>query len=121
MGCQTDVAERIVNEGGDYVLALKMNQGTLYEDVVDLFKDMELCPEAYAFDTPTTVDKGHGRINIRHCWIVTDPQVLNNFRTTDRWTGLQSIVKVQSERYLLPTSETSVEVRYFIFGRCGDM
>lgn len=114
MGCQTHVAEQIVDEGGDYVLALKMNQGTLHEDVVELFDDMDLCPEAYTFDTATTVDKGHGRIDVRHSWIVTDPQVLNNFRTTDRWTGLQSIVKVQSERYLLPTNETSVEVRYFI-------
>lgn len=113
MGCQTDVTELIVEAEGDYVLALKQNQGTLYEDVVELFEDMELCPDAYTFDTATTVDKGHGRIDVRHSWLVTDPQVLDNFRTTDRWAGLQSIAKVQAERYL-STGETSVEVRYFI-------
>ncbi len=113
MGCQTKVAETIVAEGGDYVLALKKNQGTLYEDVVELFADLEVCPEAYTFDTATTVDKDHGRIEVRHCWTVSDPQVLAAFRTTDRWAGLQSIIKVQAERYL-PSGETSIEVRYFI-------
>jgi predicted transposase YbfD/YdcC len=97
----------------NYVLALKQNQGTLYEDVVELFDDLEVCPDAYAFDTATTVDEGHGRVDVRHSWLVTDPQLLALFRSTDRWPGLQSIVKVQAERYL-PSGEAKVKVRYFI-------
>ncbi len=113
MGCQTQVAETIIEEGGDYVLALKQNQGTLYEDVVELFDDLASCPDAYEFDQATTVEKDHGRIEVRHCWVVTDPALLVHFRTTERWAGLTSIVKVQAERYL-PDAEDTVEVRYFI-------
>ncbi len=100
MGCQTDIAETIVEQGGDYLLALKQNQGTL-------------CETAYSFSEIKTVDKDHGRIEVRRCWTVSDPQLLANFRTTDRWAGLQSIVKVETKRYL-PNGEQSVKTRYFI-------
>ena len=54
MACQTEIAGTIVDDGGDYVLALKGNQGTLHEDVELLFNDLLDCPDAYTFDTPHT-------------------------------------------------------------------
>ena len=41
IGCQTEIAAQIVDKGGDYVLALKKNQGRLYEGAVLLFEDLK--------------------------------------------------------------------------------
>ena len=70
MGCQTEIAEKIVEAGGDYVLALKKNQGHLYEDVKLLFLGLQENPIADAYtdcdlDSVQTVEKDHGRIERR--------------------------------------------------------
>ena len=71
----------IIEREADYVLALKDNQGHLYEDVQLLFDDLEDSQyRAYAFDYAKTVDKGHGRIEIRECWTISDPEVLRHLR-----------------------------------------
>jgi len=81
MGCQTEIAKTIVDEGGNYVLALKDNQGNLFEDVKKLFADLENSRyRAYAYDYEKTVNKGHGRIEIRECWTISDPQILRYLR-----------------------------------------
>ena len=70
MGCQTDIAQKIVDAGGDYVLALKKNQAHLYEDVQFLFEDIERNADTDSYrdcdiDTTQTVEKDHGRIETR--------------------------------------------------------
>ena len=63
MGCQTAIAETIIEGQGDYVLALKGNQGDLYNDVVQLFD--HACQTQFQgieHDSYQTVEKGHGRI-----------------------------------------------------------
>jgi predicted transposase YbfD/YdcC len=66
MGCQTAIAEKIIEREADYVLGLKENQGHLYEDVERLFADLEGSQyKAYRFDYEKTVNKDHGRIEIR--------------------------------------------------------
>lgn len=112
IGCQTEIAETVTEAGGEYVLALKGNQGTLLEDVELLFDDLIESPQAYSFETARTVNKGHGRIEIRHCWSLSDPEILCHLRTTDRWKGLQSVICVQSERYI--GEKSTVDIRYFI-------
>lgn len=62
MGCQKDIADAIIKKGADYLLALKGNQGTLHQDVVDFFKDPVL---SAACKTATSQDVGHGRIEKR--------------------------------------------------------
>ena len=68
MGCQTEIAAEIINQGADYVLALKGNQGNLSEDVELLFDDLEEGDyKYYTYDYHKTINKGHGRIEIREC------------------------------------------------------
>lgn len=59
-----------------------------------------------------TVDKGHGRLEIRECWTISDPDYLAYIRHLSAWPGLQTIVMVKAERRVGHT--VSVEVRYFI-------
>lgn len=109
MGCQKAIAEKIVNRGGDYLLALKGNQGNLHEDVRFYFE--QPTPNALELmSLAETVDKGHGRLEIRRCRVSTDIDWLGA-RHPD-WKGLKSIVEIQSERQI--GGNVSKEVRYFI-------
>jgi predicted transposase YbfD/YdcC len=68
IGCQTEIAEKIIELDSDDVLSLKENQGQLYEDVAKMFADLEDSQyKAYTFDYEKTVNKDHGRIEIREC------------------------------------------------------
>lgn len=114
MGCQKEIAATIIDHHADYVLALKDNQGHLYEDTRDLFKHCEQTPShGLATDHVQTVEKGHGRIEIRDCWTITDPLALSAFRTADQWTGLHTLVKIRRERRF-PDQPPSVEEAFYI-------
>jgi predicted transposase YbfD/YdcC len=114
MGCQKKIAQQIIEQKADYVLAVKENQGNLYEDIKELF--------AYAheinfegvngWDYHQTVDKGHGRIEIRECWTLTDPEFLVYLRNQSAWVGLHTLAMVKAERRV--RNQTSCEVRYYI-------
>jgi predicted transposase YbfD/YdcC len=113
MGCQTEIAQTIVEQDAEYLLALKENQGTLYEDVTLLFDDLAQSNfTAYAYDHAKTVDKDHGRIEVRQAWTITDPAVLRGLRTSKKWPKLHALVKVQAERYL--GGQPSLATRYYI-------
>jgi len=80
MGCQTDVAAQIVDQGADYVLALKGNQGKLYEDTALFFAQSS--QNAFeGVDYHKTVDGDHGRIEIRECWTIAPRQWPEHWRT----------------------------------------
>jgi predicted transposase YbfD/YdcC len=96
MGCQKDIARQIVEQGADYVLALKKNQGKLYQ----------------------TVGKGHGRIETRQCWVVSEPEVLEYLNGEGAWAGLGSVAMVRSKR--VAREEEEVENRYYISSLKGD-
>jgi predicted transposase YbfD/YdcC len=99
LGCQVEVAQAILDRQADYVLAVKGNQGTLAEDIEDLFKGAEeVAYRDVAYDHARTVNKGHGRIEIRQSWAIDDPSFLNYIRRKDDWPALRSIVKVVCER-----------------------
>lgn len=111
MGCQKEIAAQIVAKRADYVLALKGNHSGLFEDVQDLFRyAAEL--NYVDCDYHKTVDKGHGRIEIRECWSTSQPDYFPFLRNGEAWTNLQSLVMVRSERRL--ADKTSVEVRYYL-------
>ena len=112
IGCQTEVAEIIVEQHSDYVLAVKENQGTLHAAIYDLFK--------YGQDTSfrdlphshhKTVDKDHGRIEVRQCWAIDDPETLSGLPELSRWKKAASVVMVVSQRKIGPLR--SSETRYF--------
>jgi predicted transposase YbfD/YdcC len=109
MGCQTDIVEK----EADYVLALKENQGNLYEDAVRLFDDLEDSQyKAYEFDYDKTVDKDHGRIEIRECWTISDPAILQHWRGFENWKNLTTVSRIRAERRI--GEERSCEDRYHI-------
>lgn len=101
MGCQTSIAEKTIDRGADYVLALKENQGHMYEDVKHLFDDLEDSQyKVYEFDYEKTVNKGHGRIVIRECWTISDPEVLRYLRGFANWKELLTVSRIRSQRWL---------------------
>ncbi len=113
MGCQTEIAETILEKEGDYVLALKGNQGTLFEDVELLFDDLEESGyTAYSYDADRKVDKGHGRIEVRRCWTISEPSLFEHLRGAYRWPDLRALIRIRSERYL--NGEHSIQTRYYI-------
>jgi predicted transposase YbfD/YdcC len=116
MGCQKEIATAIVEKQADYVLALKGNQGSLFEDVQWLFNQAQSVEFAgITHDFIRTVDKGHGRIEIRQCWTLSD---LTYLTQKPLWAGLQSVAMVHSERRI--GGNVSTETRYFISSRPGN-
>ncbi len=113
MGCQKEIAQGILDRGADYLLAVKENQGRLYEDVRDLFQGaQEFGFAGVPYDYATTLDKGHGRVERRECWVIDDPLSLDYLSTGQDWPGLRSVVQVVGRR---DTGEkTTVQPRYYI-------
>lgn len=110
MGCQRDIAEKIIDKKADYVLALKGNQPELYENVVQWFNEAEVNGfKGFEVDDHKTFDKGHGRIEKRSYYITED---IDWLFCKDKWKGLKSIgmaVRVSTEN-----DKTTIEKRYFI-------
>jgi predicted transposase YbfD/YdcC len=95
MGCQVEIADKIVAQKADYLLALKGNQPTLEADVVDYFRTAPVAELV----TKTTVEKGHGRIETRTYtaskavdWIVSE----RSYPGQPRFTTIKTIVKVDT-------------------------
>lgn len=119
MGCQTEIAQTIIDRGGDYVLALKGNQGTLHRDVQDLITyAQETNFENVAHDFHETVEKSHGRIETRRHWIVSEPEFIAYLNPDGAWAGLKSIGMVQAKRQI--GGETTCETRYYISSLSGE-
>lgn len=111
MGCQTDIVQVIIDQKADYVIAAKGNQGTLLEDIQASFDHSN---SHHAIAHHKTVNKGHGRIEIRECWAIDDPDIIAHINDYKAWTNLTSIVKVTSERRILTSGKIEQETRYFI-------
>lgn len=113
MGCQPTIAAKIVKKDADYVLAVKQNQGQLFDDVKDLFAG---CQEENFLQVPhdytKTIEKGHGRIEIRECWTLADPEFLDYLRHRDAWPKLRAVAMVRAERRI--GTKRSRETRYYI-------
>jgi len=107
MGCQTKVAEAIINYKADYMLSLKGNQGTLHDDVRCFFEAEETSP-SIGFES---VDGGHGRIEQRSIRASSDIEWLK--ADHPHWHGLHSIVAVTAQREC-NNGHKSAETRYFI-------
>jgi predicted transposase YbfD/YdcC len=110
IGCQTKIAESIVNKKADYVLALKANQPNLLENVSGFFES-ELARDFrdVRHQYTRSVDKGHGRLEIRECW-QTDQLEWMSERTL--WKGLTSIGMIKRTRSI--KDSTSIETQLYI-------
>jgi predicted transposase YbfD/YdcC len=110
MGCQRDIAQKVIDKKADYVLALKGNQSSLREDV-ELFAAEQ---KAKGFtDTTisqhTTIDGDHGRIETRTTTVIHDVAWLHERHA---WPGLKAVVMVESSREI--SGKIEQETRFYI-------
>lgn len=105
MGCQTVIADKIIEKGADYILAVKGNQGNLEQGIqdtirfskpVDLFEDL---------------DFGHGRIETRTCKVYTD---FSHIEKVEQWKNIKCIAKIDSKRHIKATAAEETETRFYI-------
>jgi predicted transposase YbfD/YdcC len=108
MGAQKAIAADIVDGGGDFVLALKGNQGALHQAVIDHI-DEQLEGELEGAQELVTTEKGHGRVETRTYLQLPAPQELPGFTL---WKGLKTIAIVTS--LCLRDGKETIEVRYYI-------
>ncbi len=96
LGCQTEIAAKIIDKEADYVLAVKGNQGSLYRDVVGYFEwALEDRFKQSVYTTDETLDGDHGRVEVRRCYATADIEWLPQ---KAEWRGLRSMAMVESER-----------------------
>jgi predicted transposase YbfD/YdcC len=113
MGTQTAIAKTIREANADYILSVKENQGHLFEDIATLFAVDQAQNFKYAsLEYKKTVNKGHGRIEVREGWSTSNPEYLQLIRGLENWAGLQSIAMVVCTRII--DSKESKDVRYYI-------
>lgn len=113
MGAQTKIAQAIRDEKADYVLRIKDNQGNLHQDIQDWFAYADKVQFAeMQHSYAETVNKGHGRIEIRRCWAISDALAFEYIRNYEGWSDLQTIVRVQRERRFADKVEQ--ETAYYI-------
>ena len=115
IGCQRKISQQITEREGDYAICLKGNQPELHSDV-SLYLNDAIEREAKELDTCSTTDRGHGRVEHRKTWATTDVSWL---QARHDWPGLKSIAAVEAS--VERNGETSVERRYFISSRVGEV
>ena len=110
MGCQKEIAQTILQGGGDYLLALKGNQSSLHDDVRLYFEDaLTRDFQGVPHDLWEQSEKDHGRIEIRRCWTIED---IDWLIARHDWPGLRSIAMIESRRIL--NGQETMERRFFI-------
>ena len=110
MGCQTEIAAQIVSQQGDYVLALKGNQGDLHQDVQQLFSQAHSQNfRGIDHDFYATQEQGHGRQEIRRYWVMGNTDYLIG---AENWANLTTIGCVESQRQV--GDKMTREMRYYL-------
>jgi predicted transposase YbfD/YdcC len=113
LGCQKKIAQAIREAKADYLLRVKANQGQLYEDLQDWFAHAEQTRFANMIHShDRVVNKDHGRLEVRDCWVVSDPVAFEYIRHYDGWIDLNSIAKVVRQRRIGDTLTT--QTAYYI-------
>ncbi len=111
MGCQTSIAEKIIDRGADYILAVKGNQGALEEGVRDTVR----------FETPDSLwedtDFGHGRVETRKCSVYTD---FSHIENPQKWKALKCIIQIEATRFIKSTGHQESETRLYISSHAPD-
>jgi predicted transposase YbfD/YdcC len=117
MGCQKEIARKIVAKTADYVLALKGNQGSLSEDVELFFSEQKACKfKDIVVDQHQTLEKSHGRIETR---TYTSIDAIDWLKERHAWASLTSIVMVESIREIIG-GKTEQETRFYISSLAAD-
>ena len=118
MGCQREIAQQITDGGADYVLAVKENQGQPHEGIRDLFAGAEaLGFDGVPYDYSQTVNKGHGRVERRECWAITETDCLDYINPHGQWPQLKAAIKVVGHRET--AADAISQPRYYISSRAA--
>ena len=111
IGCQKNIVAKIIEKQADYVISLKGNQGNLHRDIKNYLDWAERIKfKEISYDYCETLEKGHGRIEERRCWVT---QEIDWLEGKDEWKGLKSVVMVEAIREIIGKEKT-IERRYFI-------
>jgi len=105
LNCQREIARQIIDQGGDYALALKANQGTLHDDVRRFLND----PDSETITAQPVIDGDHGRIETR---IATVATAIDWLQDGHQWPGLKAIGKVVRTRET--GAKTTTETAYYL-------
>jgi len=118
MGCQRDIAKKIIAREADYILALKANQKNLQNEVIDLFEKIKT-PEFdhYTYQKDTQIEKDHGRIEKRECITIKNLSWLFEIH---KWKGVQSIAKITATVRHQASGKETKEERYYISSMSGN-
>lgn len=113
MGCQTAIARQIVQQGGEYVLAVKDNQEQLHTDIADTFRYVAADNwQGVQHAHTRTVEKGHGRLETRDYFLITEPDYLAFLNPKGVWREVGGIGMVVRERTLADV--TTYETGYYL-------
>jgi predicted transposase YbfD/YdcC len=111
MGCQKDIAQQVIDQGGDYLLVVKENQGNLHQEIEACFQKAAAEDfEGVKHSGYTKTEQGHGRQETRCIVVIEDPPGLTE---RDKWAGLNVIGLCYSERQE-GNGERTFQTRYFI-------
>lgn len=114
MGTQHKIANKILDKGGNYILALKGNQKTLEEDVKEVFENIPQIKKSN-ISIAQSNDKAHGRIEVRECTVITDDSWLKWLKDSRKdWSSINSIIRITSTRTI--KDKNSIEDRFYISG-----
>jgi predicted transposase YbfD/YdcC len=105
MGCQKEIAKKIIDGKADYILAVKENQKELHEQVKKMFQGIA------KQSTNTQTDSGHGRVETRTCNVVDNLTFMDE---KEEWKKLKTVIKIDSERYIKSEKKSTKETRYYI-------
>lgn len=105
MGCQKEIASKIITNKGDYLLAVKGNQKELYQQIKALF-NINL-----PFKTDLKEEVGHGRVELRKATVLSDLSLLDE---KVKWQNLNSIIKIDTQRFCKTTKKETAHTRYYI-------
>jgi len=105
MGCQKDIAEKIVEKKADYILQVKGNQKGLLEEIEDTFKGLPIQ------NSHKDVDMGHGRVEIRKCDVISNLELIEQ---QSLWKNITSVVRIAAEITDKKSGVTTHNTRYYI-------
>jgi predicted transposase YbfD/YdcC len=110
MGTQKKIADKIHQANGDYILSLKANHPTLFQDVKTHFDSLQIA-NTLPLPIEHTTEAGHHRIEIRKYWAFSLSQ-LPPLHESAQWAGFQTIIAVERVRHL--RTKITHEIQFYL-------
>lgn len=110
--CQRDTIKKVIDNGGEYIVQLKGNQGNFHEDVYAMFDDkyMDETDKDSEYEVFQTIEKGHGRIEKRTCYVLANIEYFTDYIVD--WKGLKKIFAVK--RVVEKNGKISTEISCYL-------